>query len=136
MVALLLGSLYSIIRISYSPSTLYSVLISFSDLFSFFVVALMFFYIINIKQMDELVEQNKKFGLFLIDCSDLISINMKLGVEGGNQLLIKIAHSLKEVFKDALILARYGGDEFALVVKIGEEQITVSQVVIKTTCEN
>jgi diguanylate cyclase (GGDEF)-like protein len=80
------------------------------------------------KQLEELFEQKTRFGIFLIDCADLKSINMKLGIEGGNQVLIKIAHSLKEVFKDALIIARYGGDEFALVVKIEDRQGMMSTI--------
>jgi diguanylate cyclase (GGDEF)-like protein len=57
------------------------------------------------------------------------SVNMKLGIEGGNHFLIEVADALKETFRDALIIARYGGDEFALAVKVGEGHvITMKQV--------
>jgi diguanylate cyclase (GGDEF)-like protein len=158
LISLLFGTLYTSIRLSYSPMTLYSALVSISDFISFFVVGMMLYYLINSenekkllneekdhllkhdsltglinfdechKQMEVLLKGKRRFGLFLIDCSDLKSINMKLGIQGGNELLKKMADSLKDKFKEALIIARYGGDEFVLAVKVKEGEDTMSVV--------
>lgn len=47
LVALLFGSLYTIVRLSYTPTQLYTLLVIVSDLLSFVAVTILFFYILH-----------------------------------------------------------------------------------------
>ncbi|WP_321283411.1 EAL domain-containing protein [uncultured Vibrio sp.] len=54
--------------------------------------------------------------LFLLGINRFRDINDSVGHHNGDQLLIDIAERLKKQFKDDTLLARIGGDEFAIFV--------------------
>lgn len=140
--------LYSSIRLSYSPKNTYDLLVTIADLFSsLFVIFFIFLFLqmdkqkrdleeetrrlvsqdaltglINFtefhKQLEKLTKTGERFALFLLDCHDLKSINFEQGYSGGNQFLMKLAACLQRVFPEALLIARCGGDDFALVVPL------------------
>ncbi|MCR8641867.1 ATP-binding protein [Paenibacillus sp. N1-5-1-14] len=66
--------------------------------------------------------------LILIDCTDLKSMNTTQGFQAGNLFLQQAADILKELFKDARIIARYGGDEFAITLHYEDEIATIRNV--------
>ncbi len=62
-------------------------------------------------------ERSKKGMLFIYaDLDGLKLINDTLGHQKGDEALIEAATILKEVFRESDIIARIGGDEFALLV--------------------
>lgn len=50
-----------------------------------------------------------------IDGDDFKRINDRLGHEAGDRVIVTIASCLKQVFNDAICVARVGGDEFAVL---------------------
>ncbi|WP_442603830.1 ATP-binding protein [Paenibacillus sp. KN14-4R] len=66
--------------------------------------------------------------LILIDCTDLKSMNTSQGFQAGNLILQQAADILKELFHDARIIARYGGDEFAITLHYEDEEQTIQKV--------
>lgn len=55
------------------------------------------------------------FYLIFADLDDMKTINDTYGHKEGDQALIQTAHLLKETFRGSDIIARMGGDEFAIV---------------------
>ena len=53
--------------------------------------------------------------LFFIDLDDMKKINDSLGHQAGDQALVDTAKILKSTFREADILGRIGGDEFAIL---------------------
>jgi diguanylate cyclase (GGDEF)-like protein len=68
-------------------------------------------------QLEHLLLSTSNLFLVLIDCTDLKSMNDRGGFQAGNRLLKQIAEILRTIFPNAYIIARYGGDEFALALK-------------------
>ncbi len=54
--------------------------------------------------------------LSFIDVDDLKKINDTLGHEGGDKALVETANILRQTFRESDIVARIGGDEFAVLV--------------------
>jgi diguanylate cyclase (GGDEF)-like protein len=82
------------------------------------------------RQLGKLVKQGAPIALALIDCKDLKSLNTVNGFNGVNRILKQAAQLLRIMFPEALIISRYGGDEFAIVLKLTDTQEvtrTVSQ---------
>jgi len=75
------------------------------------------------EQQLKLAKRSKKsLLLFFCDLDDLKTINDTLGHEEGDKALIEVAVIFKESFRDSDIIARIGGDEFALLA-IGTDGI-------------
>lgn len=70
---------------------------------------------------------NKPLMLFFIDIDDLKLVNDSLGHEEGDRLLINAANILKQTFRESDIIARIGGDEFAVLAADADE---ISEVVL------
>lgn len=51
--------------------------------------------------------------VFLFDIDDFLSVNETQGCEAGDQVLVTIARTLREIAPEDAVLSRYSGDEFA-----------------------
>jgi len=68
------------------------------------------------EQQIKILERTKTRSLLLFaDLDKMKSINDKLGHKKGDQALIEVASILKKVFRKSDIIARIGGDEFAVL---------------------
>lgn len=77
-------------------------------------------------QMKIAERSGKRLLLFYWDLDNLKSVNDNFGHAEGDRALAAFSHVLRRSFRDADIIARVGGDEFAaLVVDAGENDIPV-----------
>lgn len=56
------------------------------------------------------------FTLVMIDVDGLKTINDRYGHAAGSRLIRAIAHTIRECARDSDVLARYGGDEFVILM--------------------
>lgn len=61
--------------------------------------------------------QQKKVAVFFIDIDRFSDINDSLGHETGDRLLVAISRRFLEVIKDPDTLARFGGDDFTVLLE-------------------
>ncbi|MDX2231786.1 MAG: EAL domain-containing protein [Leptolyngbyaceae cyanobacterium bins.349] len=78
-----------------------------------------------------------QFAVLLLDCDRFKIINDSLGHESGDQLLVDIAHRLKQLLQPVAIVARLGGDEFAILTTLEchEEVLQFANQVLRTFAE-
>lgn len=88
----------------------------------------------EIKRLD--TKRQLPLSIIMADVNGLKLINDSLGHEQGDELLIKTAKLLKKVVRDEDILARQGGDEFAVLLpKTGNNEVQKIVLRIKEKCK-
>jgi diguanylate cyclase (GGDEF)-like protein len=99
----------------------------------------------NMRAFNELLQNenarfkryNKPFSIMMIDIDELKVVNDRFGHETGNQLIIMAANSIKGRTRNADVLARYGGDEFIMLLpETDAEQLRELADRIRTAVEN
>src|SRR3989338_8300620 len=65
---------------------------------------------------------NSLFSLILIDIEKLNNINLKMGFVAGNLVLSQTARYLTRLYGDSHQLARFGNDEFVIILKDTDEK--------------
>jgi diguanylate cyclase (GGDEF)-like protein len=69
-----------------------------------------------------------EFAVMLVDIDDLKKINDTHGHQAGSEAIQSVANVLRRVVRGSDCLARYGGDEFVLI--LGEANMAGAQIVI------
>jgi diguanylate cyclase (GGDEF)-like protein len=59
--------------------------------------------------------ESDRLGLLLIDLDNFKSVNTRHGLGGGDRALIVVAGALRAAVRDGDLVARIGGDEFAII---------------------
>lgn len=80
------------------------------------------------RQLEQLVVAERSIVLVLMDCKDLKSLNTTNGFNGVNRILRQAAQLLRIMFPEALIICRYGGDEFAIVLETADVEQAKSSI--------
>jgi diguanylate cyclase (GGDEF)-like protein len=81
------------------------------------------------KRLQELLKQpttQEQGGLFFLDIDHFKTINDNLGHEVGDKILVRITKRLKNALSKDAFLARFGGDEFVLIVNNATEEALAS----------
>ena len=89
--------------------------------------------VLFMERLGQALEQAKadstyQFAVLFLDCDRFKVINDSLGHIVGDQLLFNIAHRLKEVVRDSDTLARFGGDEFTILLTDIQNLTQVTQM--------
>ncbi len=89
------------------------------------------------KKMSQLCEENTHpdcdFALIMLDIDSFRYINDALGYQLGDQLIVQVAHRLKEFLGDDGFLCRYTGDQFAIIIQNLNKSWEYEQVVKRIT---
>ena len=67
------------------------------------------------QQLKAAARNKKPLCLLFLDVDDMKRINDTLGHEAGDKALVETADVLRKAFRESDIIARIGGDEFALL---------------------
>jgi diguanylate cyclase (GGDEF)-like protein/PAS domain S-box-containing protein len=86
-----------------------------------------------VERVQQAIERSKQqnnylFAILFLDLDRFKVVNDSLGHLLGNQLLIALSHRLKSVLRTGDIVARFGGDEFTILIEEIEDISTVIQV--------
>jgi len=79
-------------------------------------------------KLDARVAQQRQFSLLVLDLNGFKAINDSLGHMAGDQLLQQFGSELRSAVRSTDLVARWGGDEFVVVIDGDEPAIHVDRI--------
>jgi diguanylate cyclase (GGDEF)-like protein len=86
------------------------------------------------KNIQRALLEDKKFTILFIDLDKFKFINDSLGHRHGDYILKKVARRIKKNIREDDYLARYGGDEFLVILNDIESENEISEIAKKIVC--
>lgn len=77
--------------------------------------------------LENAAKQHAPVGVLFLDLDKFKVINDTLGHKAGDELLCEVAARLREVSKDSDVIARWGGDEFIVMLKDGVSKASLEK---------
>lgn len=84
--------------------------------------------------LDHAIKHNQEgqhTAVLMIDLDRFKHVNETMGHQAGDQLLMQVARRLRNVIADSHLLARVGGDEFAIMIENCQHQGEVERVAMR-----
>jgi len=85
----------------------------------------------KISELIEKEEENVRHSLLFIDLDRFKEINDSLGHDVGDEILVMVAQRLRNIVSKNDILARFGGDEFCVLLKNIQDSLKANEVAQK-----
>jgi diguanylate cyclase (GGDEF)-like protein len=70
--------------------------------------------------IDRACDMDERFALIVLDLDDFKGVNDVFGHQAGDTLLCSVVQRLEAGLPDARVIARMGGDEFAVIISLNE----------------
>ena len=86
----------------------------------------------ELQQTLQRLAPGEQVGLIHLDVDDFKAVNESIGYEAGDQLLVRVAARLRSALREGDVLARVGGNEFA-VVSVSSAPDFVENLAIRLT---
>jgi diguanylate cyclase (GGDEF)-like protein len=89
------------------------------------------------REFKSAVRYDRQFSIMMIDADNLKEVNDVYGHEAGDKMILMIASTIRECVRESDVIARYGGDEFVvLMTDTSDRQASELGVRIKTSITN
>ncbi len=92
------------------------------------------FFIESLKSLLETSQQkpNTKFAILFLDLNRFKTINDSLGHTAGDRLILQVAKRLSSIMQKGGLVARFGGDEFAVIlnnIEMSDDAVQVADLI-------
>jgi diguanylate cyclase (GGDEF)-like protein len=78
--------------------------------------------------MDRSARENNSVAVLFLDLDDFKTVNDSFGHPAGDQLLVEVAKRIRSATRPGDTVARFGGDEFAVLVEAGFMPVAAQEV--------
>jgi diguanylate cyclase (GGDEF)-like protein len=79
------------------------------------------------RELERCRRDGGRLSLAIVDLDDFKRVNEERGHQAGDEVLRQVGHALRENVRAYDVVARYGGDEFA-VIAVGADEATAAEV--------